>query len=69
MKLVTLKVFRTRTEAEMAKNLLKNNDIESLIKAGDTPGLYPPPFSYKLGVELRVNEKDLEKAKIALRKV
>lgn len=57
-------VFPSRIEAEIAKSKLNAHNIQSIISADDAGGAYPFPLSpTSQGVELRVLEKDLEKAK------
>lgn len=61
--LVTVKVYSMRVEAEVAKGLLEAHNIQSFIAADDAGGMRPFPMSYSYGVELKVAEEDLEKAK------
>lgn len=62
-KLVTVNVYSSRIEAEIAKGFLEVNKIKSIIFADDAGGMRPFPLAYVQGVELKVSEKDLKKAK------
>lgn len=62
-KLVTVNSYSSRTEAEIAKGLLESNGIKSVIISDDAGGMYPFPMASKFGVELKISEKDLVKAK------
>jgi hypothetical protein len=61
--LVILKTYNTRTEAEIAKGLLKTNGISAVIAADNAGGMRPFPFQYVAGVRLMVKDKDLQRAK------
>lgn len=62
--LVTVKVFPSRIEAEIAKSKLNAHNIQSIISADDAGGAYPFPLSpTNQGVKLRVHAKYLGKAK------
>ncbi len=65
--------FKTRTEAELAKNLLDSNGIESVTLSGDVggtdPGLSVFPYSPVTAVDLSVDEKDEIKAKEIIKKL
>jgi len=50
-------------EAEIAKGLLATNGINSIIMADDAGGMGPYPMAYTYGVELKVAEKDGDKAR------
>lgn len=62
-KLVTVGIFSSRLEAEVVKGFLEVNGIKSIIMADDAGGMRPFPIAYVQGVELKVIEEDLEKAK------
>jgi hypothetical protein len=62
MKLVVVKSFNSRIEAEIAKGVLEVNGIDSLIAADDEGGLMAYPFTLIKGVRLQVVERDLDKA-------
>lgn len=63
-KLVTVKSFNTRPEAEIAKGLLEANKIKAIITADDEGGLYAFPIKLSgSGVEVKVHEKDLKQAR------
>ncbi|HDH31278.1 MAG TPA: hypothetical protein ENH26_00705 [Candidatus Wolfebacteria bacterium] len=60
--LIFLKNFATYSEAELAKNLLENNDIKSMLQKGDIA--VAGEFSgYAGDANLFVLEKDHNKAK------
>ena len=59
--IITVETFENDFEAEIAKEKLKLNDIESFI-SGDNVGGTDPQLSYTQGVRLMVNEKDIDKA-------
>lgn len=61
--LVLLKIFRTRLEAEIAKSVLLTNNIKAVVLGDDGGGAYPFPAQRTFGIELKVREKDLKKAK------
>lgn len=52
-----IKTFKSVMEAELAKNLLKENGIESIVQKGTFAG-----FSDAQVADLFVSEKDIEKA-------
>lgn len=66
-KLVIVNVYRLRIDAEIDKGLLTVNGIKSIISADDAGATNPFPMSYSFGVKLKVNVKDLEKAKRLLK--
>lgn len=61
--LVVVNIYPSRIDAEVDKSLLAANGIETFISADDAGGMYPSPLSPKYGVELKVSQKDLKKAK------
>ncbi len=61
-KLITVKVFSNRIDAEVSKGFLKSNNIESMILADDAGGMKSFPMSPVFGVKLQVVEKDFQKA-------
>lgn len=61
--LVTAKICGTRPEAEIARGLLESNGIPAVIFGDDAGGMYPFPYTFANGIEIKVKEKDLEKAK------
>jgi hypothetical protein len=63
LNLITLKTFSDRLQAEMAKGLLDNAGIPSILNGGDAGASRPTPFAYTPGVSLSVREDHLEKAK------
>jgi hypothetical protein len=58
-KIILLKTFGSRIEAELAKSLLESNGIKTMISADDAGEMYPAASVY-WGVKLFVNEKDFE---------
>jgi len=68
-KIITLKSYSSRIEADIAKGLLKVNGIKSLVSADDAGGLRPFPFAYVQGVELKVLDEDFDRAAELLKEV
>jgi hypothetical protein len=62
--LVTIEKFYNEFEAGLAKLELDNNGIHSVIVGGDVNAMLP--YVEDFGVELKVMEKDVEKAKAIL---
>jgi len=60
-KLVTIAEFADYIEAEMAKQLLDDYGIKSVVTEENTANLYP--ISSVAGPELQVLEKDAERAR------
>jgi hypothetical protein len=58
---VTIKVFQTKMEAEIAKSFLASNSIESYILTDDVGSMYPSTQNVS-GVKLYVKKKDMQKA-------
>ena len=65
MKLVELKEYRVRTEAEMVLDILLHNGIKALLKSDDLAGLNPS-LGFVNGYQLMVAEEQLEEAKALL---
>lgn len=61
--LVTVQSYTSRIEAEEAKSFLEANGIKSIVFADDAGGTRPFPLAYTYGVELKVADHDLIKAK------
>ncbi len=59
---VTVKVFSTKIEAEIAKSFLASNDIESFILTDDVGSMYPSTQNVS-GVKLNVKKRVAEKAR------
>ena len=59
--LITIDTFETAFEANIAKNLLQDNDIEAVVVGEDLVSMLPPIPTVK--VELKVFAADVEKAK------
>ena len=64
--LVNIKTFLNRHEAELAKSLLAESDIEAIISADDLGG-WRPHLSFGSGVKLSVSKKDADLAKQILK--
>ena len=62
-KLILIKTFLHRHEAEVAKGLLKENKIEAVISADDVGGSIPMASLGTGNVKLLVQEEDAAKAK------
>jgi hypothetical protein len=62
---IVLKTFLNRYEAEMAKGLLDEKGIDSMVSDDDVGGLHPGIIVRECN--LVVNEEDLEKAKDIIR--
>jgi hypothetical protein len=58
-KIILLKTFGSRIDAELAKSFLESNGIKTMISADDAGEMYPAASVY-WGVKLFVNEKDFE---------
>ncbi len=68
-KLVVVKNFLNKSEAELAKGFIESNGIATVISA-DNLGGYRPHLTYGMGgVQLLVREKDLLKAKELLEEI
>lgn len=63
--LVTVSTFRSIVDAEIAKGVLDDAKIESMIRSDNAGGMYPAIG----GAELVVRAEDAEKAAEALRRV
>ena len=62
--LVTVSTFRSIVDAEIAKGVLDDAKIESMIRSDNAGGMYPAIG----GAELVVRAEDAEKADEALRR-
>ena len=60
--LITISTLRSTADARVAKGVLDEAEIESMIRADDAGGMYPAIS----GVELLVRSEDAEKARDAL---
>ena len=56
--LVSISTFRSTADAQIAKGLLDDNGIESMIRADDAGGMYPALSR----VELLVRAEDMQRA-------
>ena len=61
MKLVELKEYRVRTEAEMVLDILRHNGIEAIMQSDDLAGLNPS-LGFVNGYQIMVAEDQLEEA-------
>ena len=68
-KLIKIKSFLNRQEAELAKGVLGSYGIDSMISADDCGGMRPHLSMGFSGVKLLVNESDVEKAKEILENI
>lgn len=60
--MVTIRVFNSRVEADLAKGLLESEGIPAHVSADDQGGL-SPGMAYANGVTLKVDEEDAEEAR------
>ena len=60
--LITISTFRSTADAQIAKGILDEVGIESMIRADNAGGMYPAIS----GAELLVRSEDLDKAHDAL---
>lgn len=60
--LINIRTFTQRYEAEMAKGLLSEQGIESIILADDCGGQRPDLSVRMGGVQLVIRKEDIEKA-------
>jgi len=65
--LITVQSFFSRIEADIAKGLLTANGIQSIVCADDAGGSRPFPMAYTSGVELKVQNEDVARAKQLLK--
>jgi hypothetical protein len=61
--LVAVSTFRSEADAQLAKGILDEIGIESMIRTDDAGGMYPGVG----GAELLVRNEDLKRAKDALK--
>jgi hypothetical protein len=59
-RLIPVRAFATRSEAEVAQGLLASAGIDSSLSSDDAGGAYP--FDLSGGAQLFVDEKDVEAA-------
>jgi hypothetical protein len=62
--LIAVSTFRSSADAQLAKGILDEAGIESMIRADNAGGMYPAIN----GAELLVRQEDLEKAHDALQR-
>jgi hypothetical protein len=60
--LITISTFRSAADAQIAKGILDEEGIQSMIRADDAGGMYPAIS----GAELRVRSEDVDRAHDAL---
>ena len=65
---VTLKIYPSVTDAELAHQFLAENDIQTEIQVDDVGGMQPS-LNFTIGVKLLIDENDLEKAQDLLQLV
>ena len=63
--MINIKSFNSITEAELVKNILKENSIEGWVQKGGIK--FPGDMGDSYGAELSVAEKDVAKAKEILK--
>jgi len=61
-KLICIKTYPTRIEAELAKGYLEEGGIRSIVSADDAGGMHAPLMQATGGARLLVREKEKEKA-------
>jgi len=62
--LIAVSIFRSTTDAQIAKGILDEVGIESMIRSDNAGGMYPA----MAGADLLVRAEDLEKAADALQR-
>jgi hypothetical protein len=62
--LITVATFRSTADAQIAKGVLDESGIESMIRSDNAGGMYPAIA----GADLLVRAEDVEKATEALRR-
>jgi hypothetical protein len=62
---VTAQTFNSRSEAELAKELLEQKRIHAMVRADDIAGLRPS-LTFASGVDLQVQEENLREAQSVL---
>jgi hypothetical protein len=60
--LITVSTFRSVADAQIAKGILDEEGVESMIRSDDAGGMYPG----MAGADLLVRAADLDRAKEAL---
>lgn len=69
-KLILFETFSTRLDAEIRKGFLQSRGIKVFITADDEGGMAPFPLSpTTTGVKLLILEKDIKKAKEAMKEL
>ena len=64
-KLITISTFRSTADAQIAKGVLDEAGIESMIRADNAGGMYPAIS----GADLLVRSEDVDKARDALQDI
>ena len=62
MKLVSIKTYIHKAEAELAKGLLEKNGIKAMVSVDDCGGMRPDLLWGTGGAKLLVKEEDVKKA-------
>ena len=61
-KLICIKTYPTRVEAELARGYLEESGVRSIVSADDAGGMHAPLMQATGGARLLVREEDKEKA-------
>ncbi len=67
-RIVTLKIYSSIIEAELAHQFLAENEINTTIQVDNIGGMQPS-MNFTVGVKLMIDENDLEKAQELLQLV
>ena len=67
-RMVTLKIYPSVIEAELAHQFLADQEIKTTIQVDDVGGMQPS-LNFTVGVKLMIDENDLEKAQELLQLV
>ena len=67
-RIVTLKIYSSIIEAELAHQFLAENEINTTIQVDNVGGMQPS-MNFTVGVKLMIDENDLEKAQELLQLV
>lgn len=62
MKLICIKTYTNRAEAELVKSLLKKNGIKAMVSADDAGGVIPALLWSREGVKLLIREEEKKAA-------
>jgi len=67
--LINIRSFYHKHEAELVKEILSEQGIESIIKADDCGGMRPHLTLGTAGIQLLINKEDFEKAEKILKTI